>query len=781
MKIEFKDLSELKAISNIPDFDNQYEEGKKEITELFKDKDYTLLLVAITGSTSYGLTVEGSDLDFKGIYVENLENILSEFKLGQTKPVIYQNQISNESNDIVFYELGRILELLQTNNPNSLELLATPDDCICYKHPIWDEIIKTLNENKMLTKKCYYTFKQYAYTQIKRATGLNRKINTPVDKKRKTPLDFCNVIFDDDSTMSLRPYLEKNKMDQRLCGLVKVPHAKDLFSLYYDKISDISFSKYISEDIKNNNRQERKINNDFMGLGYKGIIKENNNDEEVSNEIRLSSVPKEEIKICSLSYNKDGYMVYCKSYKEYWGDNGWMNKRNEERYNDNMSNGQGYDCYLEEETEFLTINGWKKYDNIYSNDLLGTLNPLDNSFEWQNYYERFDNIYNGKIYTYENSKIRFSVTDNHKLYFSDCNRSLKNNFSITYNKNNSNWYFQTVNDYFTNKKSHKNILLTSENNNFKDIDVSDDMIRLIGAYISEGSLVYNKNKELKNVYISQLENGRLCEFMVDIKTIKYTITSHNRKNRNELTYIIKDMDIVNYISDNCGRYSYDKKIPDSFFKMSSRQFKILFDTMMAGDGHYHKKKHLIYYTISKVLAEQLHILLTIHGYNSQFYGPYKRDITRKDMYQIFISQDIFRNTLILNKKKGSNNGWSIKDVIEKRIVCFSVMNSILITRNNKKIAIQGNCKNLSHCLRLLYMAKEISESKGIIVRRTTEQRNELLQIKKGKLLYEDIMKKCEELVDGLEENYKNSNLPDEVPNKLISDILLKYRKEIYKL
>ena len=359
---------------------------------------------------------------------------MSEFKLGQTKPVIYQNQISNESNDIVFYELGRILELLQTNNPNSLELLATPDDCICYKHPIWDEIIKSLNENNILTKKCYYTFKQYAYTQIKKATGLNRKINTPVDKKRKTPLDFCNVIFDDDSTMSLRPYLEKNKMDQRLCGLVKVPHAKDLFSLYYDKISDISFSKYINEDIKNNNRIERKNNNDFMGLGYKGIIKENKDDEEVSNEIRLSSVPKEETKICSLSYNKDGYMVYCKSYKEYWGDNGWMNKRNEERYNDNIKSNQNYDG-----------------------------------------------------------------------------------------------------------------------------------------------------------------------------------------------------------------------------------------------------------------------------------------------------------------------------------------------------------KNLSHCLRLLYMAKEISENKGIIVRRTSEQRNELLDIKKGKLLYEDIIEKCEYLVDGLEENYKNSNLPDEVPNKLISDILLKYRKEIYKL
>jgi hypothetical protein len=90
-------------------------------------------------------------------------------------------------------------------------------------------------------------------------------------------------------------------------------------------------------------------------------------------------------------------------------------------------------------------------------------------------------------------------------------------------------------------------------------------------------------------------------------------------------------------------------------------------------------------------------------------------------------------------------------------------------------------KNLSTCLRLLYMAKEISENKGIIVRRTSGQRNELLDIKKGRLLYEDIIEKCEKLVDGLEENYKNSSLPDEVPNKLISDILLKYRKEIYKL
>jgi tRNA U34 5-carboxymethylaminomethyl modifying enzyme MnmG/GidA len=80
-----------------------------------------------------------------------------------------------------------------------------------------------------------------------------------------------------------------------------------------------------------------------MGLGYKGIMKSNENNEEVSNEIRVSSVPQGEKKIALISYNKDGYMTYCKAYKEFWGENGWMKVRNEERYNDNILSGQNYD------------------------------------------------------------------------------------------------------------------------------------------------------------------------------------------------------------------------------------------------------------------------------------------------------------------------------------------------------------------------------------------------------------------------------------------------------
>ncbi len=41
-----------------------------------------------------------------------------------------------------------------------------------------------------------------------------------------------------------------------------------------------------------------------------------------------------------LYFNKDGYSVYCKKYKEYWE---WVEKRNEARYNTTMSHGKNYD------------------------------------------------------------------------------------------------------------------------------------------------------------------------------------------------------------------------------------------------------------------------------------------------------------------------------------------------------------------------------------------------------------------------------------------------------
>lgn len=61
---------------------------------------------------------------------------------------------------------------------------------------------------------------------------------------------------------------------------------------------------------------------------------------ETANDVTLSSVPKGLNPIGTMNFNKDGYSIYCKDYKDYWD---WVNTRNEERYENTISHGKNYD------------------------------------------------------------------------------------------------------------------------------------------------------------------------------------------------------------------------------------------------------------------------------------------------------------------------------------------------------------------------------------------------------------------------------------------------------
>ena len=62
-----------------------------------------LLLEAVSGSRAYGLATPESDTDIKGVFY---------LPKSMFYGMEYIPQISNETNDIVYYELGRFIELL---------------------------------------------------------------------------------------------------------------------------------------------------------------------------------------------------------------------------------------------------------------------------------------------------------------------------------------------------------------------------------------------------------------------------------------------------------------------------------------------------------------------------------------------------------------------------------------------------------------------------------------------------------------------------------------------
>lgn len=252
-----------------------------------------LLFECISGSHAYGLNHAESDIDKRGVFI-------------QPKKVFYGlstiEQVNDENNDEVYYEIEKFLRLLSKSNPTALEVLMTDKEFIQFEHPIFQMI----NPADFISKQCFFTFAGFAMSQIKKARGLNKKISNPMDKNRKSILEFC-YINKGQGSIPLLNFLDKKHLKQNNCGLVNIAHMKDMYALFYNE---------------NGN--------------YKGIVQKEN-----ANQLSLSSIPKLEEPIAYLYFNKDGYSAYCKDYNQYWE---WVNNRNETRYENTMEHGKNYDA-----------------------------------------------------------------------------------------------------------------------------------------------------------------------------------------------------------------------------------------------------------------------------------------------------------------------------------------------------------------------------------------------------------------------------------------------------
>lgn len=274
-----------------------------------------ILFETVSGSHAYGTATPTSDRDIRGIFILPEEAIFG---------LDYVEQINDEKNDIVFYEIRRFLELTASNNPTILELLNAPEDCIVKKHPLFDLIVK--EKDKFITKICKNSFGGYAKQQITKARGLNKKQNWEQERmERKTVLDFCYVpqmkknsllkffwtgqkYSRGQGSMSAKSWLKLLGYKQENCGLVAIPHMRYTYALFYDK--------------------KKK---------YKGIV----NDEATANDIALTSIPdKNAIPATILQFNKDSYTIHCTDYKSYLT---WLDERNVQRWTDVKAHGQMID------------------------------------------------------------------------------------------------------------------------------------------------------------------------------------------------------------------------------------------------------------------------------------------------------------------------------------------------------------------------------------------------------------------------------------------------------
>jgi len=279
------------------------------------EKSGMIIYKVIAGSHCYGTNNEDSDVDIRGTFI-----LPNEDYLGLSNP---PQQVSDETNDITYYSLKRMFELIIPANPNMIELLFLPEDCILECHPIMQKLIE--NRELFISTKAYHTFSGYSIAQIKRSKGQNKWINNPQPETPPDRLDFCWVIpvdripegifhiesvvgvdgkvkaigqFRNGDTMPFRPIpFNALKMDLSKYHCAGLEHVSHVFRLY-----------------------------DYSDLNPKGVFRGEHQ------QLVVESIPFDdewERYAGLLIYDESNYEKAKKDWKNYWT---WKKERNEARY-----------------------------------------------------------------------------------------------------------------------------------------------------------------------------------------------------------------------------------------------------------------------------------------------------------------------------------------------------------------------------------------------------------------------------------------------------------------
>lgn len=739
----------------------------------------------LAGSQAYGTSTPQSDTDYRGIFLANKEFIMTPFY--RVKEVSDVNE-----EDTKFYELNQYLQLYTEANPNILESLWVDPEHIVESTEIYD-YLRSFNRD-LLSSKIAFSYTGYAYNQVKRMSNHHGWIGKEQVAERR-----LREIFTEHPTNEVVDWMYAYFPDyvvERVVEEDKVQDRKDVVD--FDKymrdtslqlISTVPLAQHHFVRLVHNYLPQKVLDRDFslanFNHGYELIhygdnifaVIPNVNTKTISvnNDLVWDSTKErtpEELKITPaliVKFNRKEYEENNEGRKNY---HKWKQNRNAKRAI--LESTHGYDCYSFD-TEFLTKDGWKLFDDITDNDMLATFDKK-HKIEYQKYTERFDNLYNGNLYHFTGHHQDTLVTANHRMYVKD--------YARNQNKDMSDWKFVEAAQL---KETYKILnTLSPITKEYKDtkspIEYMDIKVylQLMGWYISDGCINF-RNDKVKALYISQSKPSPIMRSSMtkykksgQLKYTEYIIEKKDYQTNDESRYSFP-REVAEALYNDCGHGSHNKRIPNWVFDLTKRKMDFLLKGLIQGDGTKRNLKNendtYVYYTANSLLADDVQKLALLCGYETSKWGPYTNETNHGcvNMYQVHINM------------KPKTEKINVKQNLEKiavtnyRTVCFSVPNGTLITRRNGKTALHGNCKHAMHTIRLLNTAEEALLTGEILVKRPDADM--LMDIRNGKWTYEEVMEYFNDKVDYIRNVvYKKSVLPKKPNIELASKVLIDIRE-----
>ncbi|MCH6256245.1 nucleotidyltransferase domain-containing protein [Puniceicoccaceae bacterium K14] len=293
----------------------------RSLEELLAQHADKVIFESVVGSQAYGTALPHSDEDLKGIY------IVPEATQVTLDPL--PTQVSDAKGDTVYYTLARFLELALTANPNIIELLFMPEECVKRRTHSFDLLAE--NRSIFITKQAYESHVGYAQAQIKKARGQNKWVNNPQPKTQPTLEDFCWLIPNENEENSELPYrprpIASTGFSLSECHVAALEHSPSMYRIYH------------------------------YGSKARGVIR--------GGKVVCESIPIDDEKercIGLLSVNQNAFERAVRDHKNYWT---WRENRNEARWQTQESGQIDYDAKNMMHTFRLLLSGESILRNGY--------------------------------------------------------------------------------------------------------------------------------------------------------------------------------------------------------------------------------------------------------------------------------------------------------------------------------------------------------------------------------------------------------------------------------
>jgi predicted phosphodiesterase len=355
--------------------------------------------------------------------------------------------------------------------------------------------------------------------------------------------------------------------------------------------------------------------------------------------------------------------------------------------------GSAYAVCFDGETEILTENGWKNFSMLVNGERVATLNN-NNMFEWQEPYDYIEEEYYGKMIHFVSRNVDMMVTPNHRMWVrrypvranrkdkvlimpQKARKQLDYSWDFVEARNllghsRQSWQMQRGGvDWVGKNKEYITIpprlpkkYASTRIKHIGDVLI-EDMAELIAWYVTDGHI--DKKQKQLDICQSKRVNPDNHSQIIDLFSRLGFETKGRGRDSKDIT--VCSVELCEWLVRECGSGSRNKFIPGWLKNQNTDVLRIVFDTMIKGDG-WINGQGFGYRSISKKLLDDIGEISVKLGYAV----TYNNDVINISKVQIYPT---------------INTEPEVYNYVGK-IYCVSVPNERIFVRRNGKTIWSGN-------------------------------------------------------------------------------------------